>query len=131
MYRKSITKLMAFALFLILVAAVASGCDKKDEVKEKLIGTWCYTITSINGPCSQIYTFYTDGTYEMTWENTNASFKSSSGRGTYAIEDSRIVLTGEDGKVDSIIEYSLEDEVLSLVDKNSDGSGNHLLTNIS
>ena len=123
-----ILRMLSLMLLISLVMLVAVGCGEEGKVKENLRGRWYYVVYSIDGPCYQIYEFDSDGTYESSWENINAPYKNSYSEGTYEIKDGKITLTEDDGSVESIIEYTLDDDNLELVDKHSDGSGSRELS---
>ena len=126
---KTIKKIIFLALAVLMLVSV-TGCGNEKEVKEKLCGEWGYIVDSINGPCYKIYTFKSDDTFESEWINENVPSKSSSDEGTYEIDGSKIVLTNKDGDIETVIEYTLENETLELVDKYSDNSGNRELIRI-
>ncbi|MBQ3162830.1 MAG: lipocalin family protein [Oscillospiraceae bacterium] len=124
-FKNAIIVLLTIVMTISLV-----GCGNTGKVKKQLSGSWGYQIMSINGPCYQFYIFSSDNTYQKKWVNENAPKKNSESEGTYKIEGTQIILTESDGDIDTIIEYSLENDTLKLTDTNSDGSGNHKLTRI-
>ena len=119
-------KILVIGVLLLFILSLA-GCANTAKVKEELCGEWGYTVQSINGPCYQIYTFDDDGTYEAVWINQNAPSKSSESEGTYKITGSKIILTEDNGELDTNIEYTFVNGKLNLVDKHSDNSGNREL----
>jgi len=124
-YRLVITLVMVTMLTL-----AATGCGKTDEMTKQLCGQWGYVVDSIDGECYQIYKFHKNGTYKSIWDNKNASWKSAEDEGTYVINTEEIILTDDEGELDSVIEYDFEGGVLTMVDRHSDGSGYRILTKL-
>lgn len=122
-------KLKQFISLMVVAVLIISlvGCANTSKVKEQLCGPWGYEVESINGKCYQFYIFSSDNTYQSVWENVNAPSKNSESKGEYKIEKDKIILTKDDGNLDSVIEYSFEDDKLTLIDKHSDNSGNREL----
>ena len=116
------SKIHVILIVLVLAIIFMVGCSQSQKLKKELNGTWRYTVISIDGPCYMIYTFNNNNTFKREWINVNVPSKTSYVSGTYEIMDSEIILTNSDGKTETIIKYTFEDDNLILIDLGIYGS---------
>lgn len=103
--KKALSIIMVFVLSLSLCACGASKSPEK--VKEALTdGSWVQESTWASGSSRRTYTFSYDGSFQDYFKRLDGIDLSFSRKGTYVIEDDKIILCYDDQASDEYLYYS-------------------------
>ncbi len=121
-------KKITFILAIILAAAfIFTACSSStNAIKEELCGAWGYALGGSDG---QFYIFSYDNIVECVFVNGDGY--SPSHKASYKIKKNEIIIKNDTtGDIETIIEYTFNNGVLVMVDKDADGFGNHEMVKV-